>query len=236
LAVSEYAYVGNELELFEKAVNWKGYFRSRLRPYLTGKVLEVGAGLGGTTRLLCPANSREWTALEPDHDLLVQLQERQQRQPFPMPIELLAGTTEDLAGRRFDTILYVDVLEHIEDDRGELRRASALLEPAGRLVVLAPAHAWLYTPFDQAIGHFRRYTASTLRALTPPGATLERLCYLDAVGLLASLANRLLLRQAMPTARQIHVWDRFLVPLSRWVDPLLGYRLGKSVVGIWRKA
>ena len=59
--------------------------------------------------------------------------------------------------------------------------------------------------------------------------------YLDAVGLLASLCNRLLLRQQMPTSRQIQVWDRFLVPLSRWVDPLLGYRLGKSIVGVWRK-
>jgi SAM-dependent methyltransferase len=227
--------VGDELELFEKAVCWKAYFRSRLRPFLLGKVLEVGAGLGGTTRLLCDGRQEQWTALEPDADLLVQFRQRLQRQPLPLPIEMLAGTTADLQGRRFDAVLYIDVLEHIEADREEVGRAATLLNPGGRLVVLAPAHNWLFTPFDRAIGHFRRYTARSLKALSPPGLGLERLFYLDAVGLLASLGNRLLLRQEMPSARQIRVWDRFLVPLSRWVDPLLGYRLGKTVVAVWRK-
>jgi SAM-dependent methyltransferase len=233
---SDYHYVGGELELFEHAVNWKAYFRSRIGPWLMGRVLEVGAGLGGTTRLLCDGRQEAWTALEPSSELLHQLQLRLHQQPLPLPIELLTGTTADLQGqRRFDTLLYIDVLEHIEADAEELERAAGLLEPGGHLVVLSPAHAWLYTPFDQAIGHFRRYTASSLGALTPAGLELRRLFYLDAVGLLASLGNRLLLRQQMPTARQIQVWDRFLVPLSRWVDPLLGYRLGKSIVGVWRK-
>jgi SAM-dependent methyltransferase len=229
--------VGGELELFEKAVHWKAYFRARLHPYLIGKVLEVGAGLGGTTRLLCDGRQEEWTALEPDAELVVQFRQRLQRHPLPLPIEVLAGTTAELTeqNRRFDAIVYIDVLEHIEADRSELERAATLLEAGGRLVVLAPAHQWLFTPFDEAIGHFRRYTARSLQALTPAALRLERLFYLDAVGLLASLGNRLLLRQHMPSPRQIAFWDRFLVPLSRWVDPLLGYRLGKTVVGVWRK-
>ena len=235
--MTDYHYVGGELELFEKAVHWKAYFRSRLHPYLVGKVLEVGAGLGGTTRLLCDGRQEQWTALEPDAELLAQFRQRAERHPLPLPIEVLAGTTAELAeqDRRFDAVLYIDVLEHIEEDRAEMERAATLLNAGGRLVVLAPAHPWLYTPFDRAIGHYRRYTARSLQALTPAGLRQERLFYLDAVGLLASLGNRLLLRQQMPSARQIQVWDRFLVPLSRWVDPLLGYRLGKTVVGVWRK-
>jgi SAM-dependent methyltransferase len=233
---SEYHYVGGELELFQHAVNWKAYFRSRIRPWLAGRVLEVGAGLGGTTRLLCDGRQEAWTALEPSRELLRQFQEWLEAQPLPLPIELVQGTTVDLQGqRRFDTLLYIDVLEHLSADAEEVERATELLEPGGHLVVLSPAHPWLFTPFDQAIGHFRRYTARSLRALTPAGLELRRLFYLDAVGLLASLGNRLLLRQQMPTLRQIHVWDRCLVPLSRWVDPLLGYCLGKSIVGVWRK-
>ena len=95
----DYAYVGEELELFQHATNWKGYFRSRLRPYLTGGVLEVGAGLGGTARLLCDGRQRGWTALEPDRQLLEQFRLRAESDPYPLPVELIAGTTADLAGR-----------------------------------------------------------------------------------------------------------------------------------------
>ncbi len=101
--------------------------------------------------------------------------------------------------------------------------------------MLAPAHQWLFTPFDEAIGHYRRYTRSSLRAAAPEGLALIRLVYLDAVGMLASLGNRLLLHSASPNPRQIALWDRVMVPLSRRVNPLLLHSLGKSVVGVWRK-
>jgi 2-polyprenyl-3-methyl-5-hydroxy-6-metoxy-1,4-benzoquinol methylase len=235
LAALPYNYVGGELELFEHAVHWKSYFRRCLRRWTVGRVLEVGAGLGGTTRILCDGTQESWTALEPDAELLVQFRQRQQRQPFSMPIELVQGDITDLAGRCFDCLLYIDVLEHIEADADELRRAADLLAPGGTVVVLAPAHQRLYTPFDRAIGHYRRYSRADLRALTPATLRLERLFYLDSVGLLASLANRLWMKQSMPTMRQVQVWDRFFVPVSRWLDPLVGYRLGKTVVGVWRR-
>ena len=126
-------------------------------------------------------------------------------------------------------------IEHIELDAEELRVAATRLSPAGAVVVLSPAHQWLYTPFDKAIGHFRRYSRTTLAGLSPPGLELVRLRYLDSVGLLASLSNALLLRQAMPTMRQVAFWDRVLVPVSTVVDPLSGYRLGKSVLAVWRR-
>src|SRR5262249_30583866 len=132
-------------------------------------------------------------------------------------------------------ILYLDVLEHIVDDRGELARAARRLAPNGRLVVLAPAHPWLYTPFDRAIGHHRRYTRASLRALAPDGVRELLLRYLDAAGLAASLGNRLVLRSAQPTSRQIRTWDRWLVPCSRWLDRATFGRIGKSVLGVWRK-
>jgi hypothetical protein len=59
--------------------------------------------------------------------------------------------------------------------------------------------------------------------------------YLDSVGLAASLANRTLLRQSIPTARQIMIWDRLMVPMSRILDPLLGYRAGKSILAVWSR-
>jgi cyclopropane fatty-acyl-phospholipid synthase-like methyltransferase len=235
--MTDYTYVGAELDLFAAATNWKSYFRSHLEPYLGREVLEVGAGLGGTTRLLCRGRPRRWLCLEPDAALADRLAQSIREGNLPAQCEVVVATLETMdAEGPFDTVLYIDVLEHIPDDRGELLRAVQYLVPGGYLLVLSPAHPWLYTPFDKAIGHCRRYTKKTLAALTPDGLELVRLIYLDSVGLLASLGNRLLLDSAMPTARQIAVWDKLLVWLSRIVDPLFAYAVGKSVVCVWRKS
>jgi SAM-dependent methyltransferase len=146
-----------------------------------------------------------------------------------------SGTVRDLPpDARFDVVLYIDVLEHIEDDTAELTVAARRLKADGILVVLAPAHGWLYSPFDRAIGHYRRYTRRSLARVAPPGLRRLVLRYLDSIGLLASVGNRFLLRRSLPTVRDIARWDRLMVPLSRRLDPWLGFRVGKSVLGIWR--
>ena len=237
--MAEFAYVGGELELFAAARNWKRRLARELAPHLGGHVLEVGAGLGATSAsLLGEAKVASWTALEPDGALFERLERAagELTSKLRIPVRARQGTLATLAPEeRFDAVLYVDVLEHIEDDRGELMRAAARLAPGGRLVVLAPAHQSLYSEFDQEIGHFRRYDRRSLRALAPPGVELTQLAYLDSVGWLASLGNRLLLRRSLPTPGQIRLWDDWMVPASGVLDRVLGGRFGKSVLGVWRR-
>jgi 2-polyprenyl-3-methyl-5-hydroxy-6-metoxy-1,4-benzoquinol methylase len=132
-------------------------------------------------------------------------------------------------------VIYIDVLEHIEHDRDELRAAARRLKPGGTIVVMSPAHQSLFTPFDAAIGHFRRYNRRQLEALTPPNTRLVRMRYLDSVGLTLTLGNRLLLHSSSPSARQVLFWDRCCIPIARRLDPLLGGRLGKSIFAVWRR-
>ena len=84
-------------------------------------------------------------------------------------------------------------------------------------------------------GHYRRYSKQTLRAVVPNDIEIIKLAYLDCVGLLASLANKLILRQTEPTLKQIKVWDKFMIPISRKLDPAIGYRFGKSILLVGRK-
>jgi SAM-dependent methyltransferase len=232
-----YVYVGTELDLFAAAAHWKSYIRRQVRRYLGREVLEVGAGNGNTTRVLCQGEVDRWVCMEPDSSLADRLIAAIGAGLLPRCCRIRIGTLADLGDQDFfDTILYIDVLEHIADDRAELAAAAMRLKAGGHLVVLVPAHQWLFTPFDTAIGHFRRYTKGTLRSTAPEGLALVRLVYLDAIGMLASLGNRLALRSSMPSERQIAVWDRLMVPLSRLVDPWLGYSLGKSVLAVWQQS
>lgn len=226
-------YQGDELHLFAAASNWRAYWSSHIIDFVRGDVLEVGAGIGSVTRLLDSSAVRSWTALEPDPLLAAQISSHDS--PRTSILRVVEGTvgSAQIQDRRFDCILYIDVIEHIESDYSELSDAAELLRPGGKLVALSPAHEFLYSPFDAAIGHYRRYSLSTMRRLTPKRARLVRAQYLDSVGLLASLANRLLLRQDLPSREQISLWDKRMVPVSRRLDSLLGHRLGKSVLCVW---
>ncbi len=234
--MTNYTYLGSELELFSRASNWKAYYAHLIRPYLGNEVLEVGAGIGATTGSLCKGEQKRWVCLEPDPRLAHALEQHIAGKRLPECCEVQVGTLSTLGHEEeFDTIIYIDVLEHIEDDKAEARIAADHLREDGTLVVLAPAHQWLFTPFDEALGHYRRYDLSGLSRIIPEDLERMWLGYLDCVGLLASLGNRLVLRSRMPNRRQIALWDGMMVPLSRLLDPLLRYSVGKSVLGIWRK-
>ncbi len=230
----EQAYIGSELPIFERAVNWKRYVARHVRAYLRGNILEVGAGIGANSRIFCGEEVARWLCLEPDPGLADILRERLGP---TAPFQIRLGTIGDLRAETeaFDAILYLDVLEHIRDDRAELERAIGLLRPGGALIVLAPAHMSLFSEFDAAIGHIRRYTRQTLAKSTPPGSALRTLMYLDSAGLAASAANRLLLRQSRPSLEQVLFWDRFLVRASRLLDPAFRHTLGKSVLAVWTR-
>jgi SAM-dependent methyltransferase len=224
------------LEVFETAHNWKRYILRQLQPHIWGRVLEVGAGIGGTTRFLSQAPHEQWLCLEPDAQLAGEIREACAAGHLPRSVRVETGVVNSLPeGAAFDAVLYIDVLEHIEDDRGELERASRRIGTGGSLIVFGPAMQWLYSPFDAAIGHYRRYNRESLERAMPAGFDRVTVKYLDCVGVLVSLANRLLLRNPYPTRKQIEVWDRAVVPVSRRLDPLIRFATGKSILGVWRK-
>lgn len=234
---SERQYEGGELELFEGAVNWKAYWTAKLAPFVTGNVLEVGAGRGANLAAFGQAPGRQWTLLEPDPALCDAIRDKIASSQLPASTTVMCGMLHDLpAHGTFNSILYVDVLEHIEDDRAEMVAAAERLAPSGHLVVLCPAHQAVYSPFDASIGHYRRYDRPSLLALAPPSLVPVTTFYLDSLGLVLSVMNRYVAKQSAPTPATIKIWDSSVVPLSRLFDPLTGYRIGRSVIVIWKKA
>lgn len=228
-------YVGTELELFQHAVNWKRYWSAQVATFVHGNVLDVGCGLGVNAAYVTNDSVSGYTFLEPDGKLLQQVGAHV---PLPPTIRqrLIEGTTEQLKGAHFDTLLYIDVLEHIEDAAAELQRADELLTTGGHLIIVVPAYPFLYSPFDRAIGHYRRYTERMLDEQMPPSLQKILVRYLDSAGFVLSLGNKLLLRRTSPTMAQIGFWDRRIVPLSRITDKVVGHTFGRSMVAVYRKA
>ncbi len=235
--MSDYTYVGGELELFAEAHRWKRYLAETVGPFIKGDVLEVGAGIGGTTRVLCVGHESSWTCLEPDSELARKMRLTFEENPLPIEPSIRTETVQKLSEHEmFDAILYVDVLEHIEDDRQELAAAALHLRSGGHLVIIGPAHQWLFSEFDEAVGHYRRYSRGALAAAMPESMQPVMLRYLDSVGVALSAANRVLLRSRTPSRAQIGFWNKWVVPFSVHIDPLLGWWVGKSVVGVWRRS
>jgi phospholipid N-methyltransferase len=234
--MSDFVYIGDELEIFHHATTWKKYYGQHLSPFLGKEVLEVGAGIGGTTKSLCSDKQTRWVCLEPDSDLAVKITESIKSKELPTTCEVKTSSLAELSEEeKFDSIIYIDVLEHIENDKNELEIAAKHLKRNGFIIVLSPAHQFLYTPFDKAIGHFRRYNKKELRELTPNDLKLVKLIYLDSVGGLASLGNKLILKSSSPSHQQIQFWDKRLVPLSKLFDRIFGFTVGKSILAVWQR-
>ncbi len=229
-------YQGNELDIFNKANNWKEYFSGHICPYIHGHVLEVGAGIGGTTKVLPYMNYESWTCLEPDPNLLIRLSAFINANKEHSKIKFVMGDISSIdSAQRYDTILYIDVLEHIKDDINELNYAVNLFSKDGTLIVLSPAYQWLYSEYDKSIGHFRRYSRQALTEIIPIELELVSMKYLDSVGIIASLVNRIFLHKSNPNPKQILFWDRVLIPCSTIIDPMTMYSFGKTIIGIWKK-
>jgi SAM-dependent methyltransferase len=232
----ESSYGGGELDLFALAKNWKRYIKDEISSYITGDVLEVGAGIGATTIALHDGTARRWVCLEPDKSLALRLKARLSSSLDSSTANVIVGSLRTFADCPcFDCILYIDVLEHIEDDHSQIEAAARLVRRSGHIVILSPAHHWLFSEFDKSIGHLRRYDRAGLRSLMPVGWVEEKLIYMDSVGVLLSLGNVVALRRSIPTESQIILWDRVCVPASRLADRLFCGAVGKSVLAAWRK-
>ena len=122
---TEIAYESSDLELFAEATNWKKYWSGKLNAYIKGRVIEAGAGLGTSTKVMANQSHPAWMCLDPDPNHVFHIAQRIASGDLPAFCKAECGVLADLdANVLADTIVYVDVLEHIDDDEGEMRVAA----------------------------------------------------------------------------------------------------------------
>lgn len=218
------------LERMATAPAFNRWMYDRLAPWIGNRILEVGAGIGNMSQFF--ADRERVVLTDTDGEYRARLADRFAHRANVAVRELsLPNVPDGLAAERFDTIVCLNVLEHLEDDRASLHALRRLLAPGGRLVLLVPAVPLLYGTLDRALGHYRRYTRSGLQGLcSAAGFTLRCLEYFNLGGLPGWwLAARVLKRQSIPPA-WLALYDR-LVPLFR-LERLLPWRIGQSLIAI----
>ena len=206
------------LDRMESARNYNRWLADRVRPFAGSRLLDLGAGIGTISLLL--ANGREITALEPDPVLAGILRERVVRREGFTVISAEGGDYLTSVDTGFDSIVCLNVLEHIEAEADTLAACCNALVPGGHMLILVPAHARLFGAVDTVGGHFRRYDVPHLRdALAAAGFEIVDLRHVNPVGALGWLMFSRLLRRDQVPRSPLGAFDR-LVPLLRPLDRL----------------
>lgn len=226
-------YEGKDLEAMASATRYSAWITDDIRPYLGSRILEVGAGMGSLSRLLLESEPEFFMALEPARRMFTEL-ESAVRPPDTVDYRLINATLPEaksqVAVAEIDSIVYVNVLEHIEDDEAEMRTAFDVLKPGGVLTVYVPALPSLYGPFDRRVGHFRRYTKTSLtKVAVNAGFEIVSIRYRDLTGLLPWWLTAKILRADQLNAAAVKLYDR-MIPLVRTIDRITGPPIGKNLL------
>jgi SAM-dependent methyltransferase len=214
---------------------YNGWIYEQIASAMGRRILEVGAGTGNITRFLLGGEGSDRTvvATDPIPEYRQQLTSlfAQDQRLIVDTFDLNQPAPPAFKESPFETVVCLNVLEHIERDADALREMRRVLLPGGRLALLVPAHAFIHGAFDDAVGHYRRYGKRQLgKLLEAAGFIVDRLHFFNMLAVLPWWVNGRLLRRDYLPAGQTHLADR-LVPLLRH-ERLIGPPFGLSLIAL----
>ena len=202
------------------------------KPFLRGRILEVGSGVGQITAVLAEqADVQHVLAVEPEKKFIDAFQASSPK------VKLLHGTADLVEAKDWNAIISINVLEHIEQHERELRRYRELLaQQHGHLCLFVPARMEIYAPIDKDFGHFRRYTKADLHAkLTAAGFQIVRLNYFNFIGYFAWGVNFRLLGKRAFDVQAVRWFDRVIFPIGYALEHnLVRPPIGQSLIAVVR--
>ncbi len=227
------AHGGEILERLNRAPRFNQWMADVIRPYVGDRVLEIGAGTGNLSVQLMP-RSVYWATDINRHYLDYLMKLRAARPYMRVAFTDAADPSTFPAEQSLDTVVCLNVVEHIQDDIGALRNIRGALSNGGRAIVLVPCGPWLYGTLDEVLGHFRRYTPDELASVCgEAGFQVERILEFNKAGVPAWWLNCRVLRRRTFGLAQMRVLN-WLTPLFRLVDSWLPLP-PLSIIAILRK-
>lgn len=235
-------YPGRELEAMDGASNYHRWILEIFEPFLGQQLVEVGAGLGSFSGMILKQHScQKLSLVEPSKDMYEALVTKAGQLSSVTRIDTYNETFTQAAPvikshGDPDSIIYVNVLEHIANDVLELETVRETLSALGHVFLFVPAFSWLYGAFDERVGHFRRYTKRELEEkLHHAGFKVILSSYFDLPGIAPWWLKYCLLKSAAMEPAGVRLYDRFVVPATRRLESIISPPLGKNVIAIARK-
>ena len=229
-------YFGRDLEAMSFAVNYHRWIFREFRNYIGKHVVEVGAGTGTFSQLILKTNPSTFVAIEPSTNMYESLRDRIGGNPNVRILNCHFANALPKFSQAPDTVFYVNVLEHIEDDQGELDCVCRSLRPNGHLCIFVPALGWLYGTHDKAVGHLRRYEKEALaRVFKQAGFEIVLSKYFDIAGILPWWISFCVLKRPPLQVGQAKVYDSILVPVMERLERIARPPIGKNLMFVGRK-
>ena len=228
------------LEAFSHAGEFNRWLFKKISVYLQGETLEIGSGIGNISEYLLKDQTKvSLSDLRPEYCNL--LQKKFGHDPNLLGIYKMDLSSEDFNSKypelleKFDTVIALNVIEHITDDLLGIRNAKELLRKNGRLIILVPAGQCLYNSIDMELGHFRRYSKSGLSNLMESaGLVVTDSRYFNAAAILGWWFSGNILHEKIISAGKLNVYNR-LVPFFRMVDWFATPFTGISIISVGSK-
>lgn len=224
------------LETLSAADRFNDEVWKKVERFVGKEILEVGIGIGIFTDKLLTRGKVFGVDIVPEFVEAARKRHGTRPDLEYLVADMGAGTPDSLKGRAFDTIICMNVLEHIEDDRGTLKRFMAMLKPGGKLVLVVPGHMCLFNPLDSNDGHFRRYAEGELKdKLAEAGFSVVHQSQFNLFGIFGWFVNGTLLRRKDLPTGQMGLFNK-VAPLLFWFENLIGPPVGLSLLAVGVKA
>ena len=226
--MSKVVYEGHELEHFDNAYNFRSYQLQLIKNYLGNNLLEVGPGKGGFVESY-KKFVKKILLVEPEKKLCKFLKKKIKDKKVK-----IKNSTIDTIDKKFDSIIYFDVIEHIKNDLAEVKKAKKRLSKNGCLIINVPAHQYFYNNFDKSVGHVKRYSKNDFKIIEKKtDLKIERITYYDSIGFLFLILNKVFGLSSKNLNHKIKFWN-LLIPISKIIDFLTFNIFGKSLLCIFR--
>jgi SAM-dependent methyltransferase len=229
--MDDVTYEGRDLEVLADMPNYYAWIMASFAPYVSGRVIEYGAGTGTVSRRVAPA-AEKLILVEPSKNLAAHLKMQFSSDPkFEIACDTLEHHVANAPNGSADTVILVNVLEHIEDDRGALVRLLQILKPGGHLLIFVPALPLLMSKLDLIHGHFRRYKRPDLTGkVRAAGGSIITCRYFDVLGVMPWLVLNKFLGSTTFNSTLVRFNDRIVLPVSRFIESLHEPAFGKNLI------